>query len=424
MKRILLFLLLFPLFAYSQYRANFFSLNLTDNSSQIRKDDSFDQDTIIPLNIKTEVTGLSVSGTCVLNNEDDSYVRIILVDNYNYEYLVYENYPLLSDGLTTEFTNTALETVSLDSITPQYLKIHLQNASVRLASVNYTLASSERERGIKNSVTIQKEQAQYIVDRLNANLKRKNMTWRAGLTSMSEKTYSEKKDMFGGQVPKLYGVEYYAGGIFVVPGSIRSSAGMEVNRTNQFVGEWDWRTRHGKYWMTSVRDQLNCGSCWAHAALGALEAYINLYYNRLLNYDLSEEELISCSNKGCGGGKEDDAYDYIKMSGIVKEDSFEYVGYEENCSTKCGDPEIYIEDYGNYTKTEEGIKQQLFRAPITVGLSLWEHSMVLAGYKTINVGDVVYDGNLWQTDSIVIDAVSHADLIGETAWLVKNSWGK
>lgn len=426
MKRIIMPLLLFPLLAYSQYRADCFSLDLVENASQIKTEDSFDRDTIITLNTRTPVAGLSVSGTCVLNNDNDSYVRVILVDEYNYEFLVYENYPLLSDGLITEFTNTALETVSLEGVTPKYLKIDMQNASLRLASVNYTVAPSERDGGIKNSVMIQKEQAQYIVDRLNANLKNKNMTWRAGLTSMSEKTYSEKKDMFGGSLPELYGLEHYCGGIFVVPSSLNSSTGMEVNRSNQFVSEWDWRDRHGKNWMTSVKKQGNCGSCWAHAALGALEAYINLYYNRLLDYDLSEEELISCSNYGCGGAFEQNAYDYIKVSGVVDEDCFLYAAEEESCSLKCAVPQekIYIEDYGTYTKTEASIKQQLFRAPITVGLGTWQHSMVMAGYKTIKAGDVVYDGNSWSFDSIVIDSVLHANLIDKTAWLLKNSKGK
>ena len=119
MKSIILPLLLFPLFAYPQYRADCFSLDLMGNASQIKTEDTFDRDTILPINIRSAVSGLSVSGTCVLNNDDDSYVRVILVDEYNYEFLVYENYPLLSDGLTTEFTNTALETVSLSGITPQ-----------------------------------------------------------------------------------------------------------------------------------------------------------------------------------------------------------------------------------------------------------------------------------------------------------------
>ena len=64
---------------------------------------------------------------------------------------------------------------------------------------------------------IQREQTQYLVNRLNSNLERNNKTWRAGITSVSEKCYEEKKAMFGGKVPELYGFEHYVGGIFVIP---------------------------------------------------------------------------------------------------------------------------------------------------------------------------------------------------------------
>lgn len=429
MKRIIMPLLLFPLLAYSQYRADCFSLDFAENALQIKTEDIFERDTILPLNIRSVVTGLSVSGTCVLNNDDDSYVRVILVDEYNYEFLVYENYPLLSDGLTTEFTNTAMETVSLGGITPQYLRIDLQNATVRLASVNYTITSSEREEGIKNPVTIQKEQALYIVDRLNANLKKKNMTWRAGLTSMSEKTYSEKKDMFGGKVPELYGVEYYAGGIFVVPGSLNSSSAIEANRSNQFVSEWDWRNRHGRNWMTSVKNQGNCSSCWAFSAIGALEAYINLYYNRMLDCNLAEQELMNCiSGYGCNhGGNTGVALNYVENNGIVDEECFNYIAADKNCSEKCNYPEekIYLENhyYINNSLGENYIKQKLFKSPITMGIEPWWHALVLIGFKTVEVGDHIFIKTSSQSTWVTINSTDHANLIGRTAWLLKNSYG-
>lgn len=429
MKRIIMPLLLFPLLAYSQYRADCFSLDFAENALQIKTEDVFERDTILPLNIRSVVTGLSVSGTCVLNNDDDSYVRVILVDEYNYEFLVYENYPLLSDGLTTEFTNTAMETVSLGGITPQYLRIDLQNATVRLASVNYTITSSEREEGIKNPVTIQKEQALYIVDRLNANLKKKNMTWRAGLTSMSEKTYSEKKDMFGGNVPELYGLEYYVGGIFVVPGSQNSSAEMEYNQSNLFVGEWDWRNRHGKNWMTSVKDQGNCFSCWAFSAVGALEAYVNLYYNRMLDCNLAEQELMNCiSGYGCNhGGNTGVAFNYVENNGIVNEECFNYIAADKNCSVKCEYPEekIYLENhyYINNSLGEDYIKQKLFKSPIVMGIEPWWHALVLVGFKTVEVGDHIFIKTSSQSIWVTINSTDHANLIGRTAWLLKNSHG-
>ena len=340
MKRIIFALLLLPQLAYSQYRADCFRLDLSDDVSQVKIGNTFERDTTLSIGERTTISGLSISGTAVLNNDNDSYIRVTLVDNYNYEFLVYENYPTLSDNLTTKFSNIALETVLLDDITPQCLKICMLNASLELDTISYLNASSNNRQNSNNPVAIQKAQTQYIVDKLNTNLERRNMTWRAGVTSMSEKTYAEKKNMFGGNVPKLYGFEHYVGGIFVVPGEYLNSSQRSVS-SSSYVSEWDWRNRHGKNWMTSVKDQGSCGSCGAFSALGALEAYINLYYNQILNYDLSEEELISCINSfDCQnhGMNQGTALTYVQNNGIVTESCFRYVGYEKNCNEKCQNP--------------------------------------------------------------------------------------
>lgn len=435
MKRLIFALLLLPQFAYAQYRAGFFSLDMSDDIVQRKMEKTFSQDTTLFFNERPIISGLSISGTAVLNNDNDSFVRVTLVDEYNYEFLVYENYPALSDNLTVTFNNIALETVLLDDIVPQYLKVTLLNASLKLESVNYSTSLGIKNQNVKNPAAIQKAQAQYIVDKLNANLERRNMTWRAGMTSISEMTFSEKKDMFGGTVPKLYGFEHYAGGIFVMPGEYLNSP--SPKSSNGYVEKWDWRDRHGKNWMTPVKNQnrhdeydneIICGSCWAHAAVGVLEAYINLYYNQILTRDLSEEELISCTQWGCNGGFEQFAFNYIKESGIVNEACFPYMAVEEDCNSKCTNPSerIFIEDYGYYTTIEDSMKCQLFRAPITIGIDTWHHSMALIGYKKIAVGDVIYDGNSNQSGT-TINLSSHGYLIGRTAWLVKNSitsrWG-
>jgi hypothetical protein len=427
MKHIIyIILLLLPQLAYSQYRADIFNLDTSKGISQTNIGKIFYQDTTLILDRLSKISGLSISGTAVLDNNNDSYIRVILVDEYNYEYLVYETYPALSDGLETNFTNIALETILLDDITPQYMKISMLNASLGLETVNYSKVSSKKRKD--NPSEIQNKQVQYIVNKLNTNLMNRNMTWRAGMTSMSKKTFSEKKEMFGGSVPELYGFEHYVGGIFVVPDEEIGPI-TRFEYPNPYVNEWDWRNRHGKNWMTPVRNQGACGSCWAHAALGVLEAYINLYYNLLLNYNLSEEELISCTSYGCDGGFEQYAYDYIKTFGVVKEECFPYIAVEQNCNAKCSNPleRIFIDDYGYYITTEDGIKQQLFKAPITIGLGTWHHSMTLVGFKTIEEGDIIYFGDTGAESSmytsVVINHFLHADLIGKTAWLVKNSWG-
>jgi C1A family cysteine protease len=411
---------------FAQYEADIFNLRLYDNSPKLIVENEIYMDTTLQLNNRLRIFGLSISGTTCFNNNEDSYVRITLLDQYDYEYLVYENYPILADELTTKFSNVALETVFLADIVPQSLKITLYKASIKLDCVNYSISSMKTVSRTKTSAKIQQEQKKYIIDKLNSNLEKCNKTWRAGVTALSEKSFAEKKEMFGGNLPELFGFEYYKGGIFVWPDSQKSKNSLSLdNISSPYVNEWDWRNRHGKNWITSVKFQGLCGSCWAHAAVGVLEAYINLYYNMLLNYDLSEEEIISCSNFGCGGGFEQFAFDYIAQSGIVDENCFQYTATEKDCSMKCSNPSerIFIDNYGYYETSESEMKRQLFRAPITIGLSMWRHSIVLAGFKTIRAGDVIYNANTTSYDSIVIDSVLHASLIGRTAWLIKNSWG-
>ena len=437
MKRLLFVLLFLPQFAFAQYKASCFSLETVTDVKQMTVRQTISKDTEIPFGVRTPISGLSVSGGVVFDDEDDSYVRILMVDDYNYEHLVYENYPLLADNMSVDFENIAMETRRLNDITLKSVKVEIKNATLELKALNYVSLPVIETGTYKNEVELHKEQSQYIVDRLNENLAKHDMTWRAGITSVAEKTFEEKKAMFGGKLPQLYGFEYYAGGIFIMPGALKSKdrAGTR-SMTTSYVSEWDWRNRHGKNWMTCVKNQGNCGSCWAHASLAALEAYINLYYNRLLNYSLSVEELISCIETGidpltvgCEGGHEMWAYKYIKDYGVVDSICFPYTAVNQPCSLKCQNPveRVYIENYvkyGIHDQITEGIvKKRLFKSPIPLSISNWGHSIALAGYKTIQSGDVVFSENSSSNHMITISPTSHQDLIGNTAWLIKNSWG-
>ena len=429
MKRILFALLLLPQLAYSQYRSDIFRPERSGEPSRYTIETILREDTTLTLDNRSEITALSISGICVLNHGGDSYVRVTLMDDHNYEYLVYENYPLLSDELTTRFTDTAIETVILDGITPKCLKVTMKDASLELESVNCYRGSSSNRLSPKSPEEIQEEQSQYIVDRLNTNLRMRNMTWRAGMTSMAEKTYEEKKLMFGGDLPQLHGFDYYAGGIFVMPGALESTGNANARSatTNTYVSNWDWRTRHGKNWMTDAKAQGFCPSCWAFAAVGAVESYVNLYYNRLIHPNLSEQELIACLNRGCKGGFVSSALNYIKNHGIVNEQCFRYnIADSLNCGGKCNNPDtlVFINNYRYITLNKDSIKKALYKNPLVIDIRPWLHSVVLTGYKKIEVGDVIHFGNQSDIDScITVDSVLLQNLIGQTAWLLKNNKG-
>jgi cathepsin L len=98
----------------------------------------------------------------------------------------------------------------------------------------------------------------------------------------------------------------------------------------------DWTTKGA---VTPIKNQGQCGSCWAFSTTGSLETAYFLKNNELKSF--SEQQLVDCSktygNMGCNGGLMDYAFQYVAKSGITTEDKYAYKGRDGSCQSATSD---------------------------------------------------------------------------------------
>lgn len=398
-------------------------------------------------NEANNISGIFASGSIKFTSPNGN-VRILVADQYGYEKLIYESFPILAfkegkdrfelmgfeTGKIKDFVPEKVHILISDA-TVEHLKITVSGISTPQKALSASLQARTRSVPLPPNLIDEDSRIEFFIYRLNMELEASGTLWRAGDTPFGRLSYEEKKAMYGGVVPNFKGAEYYIGGIIDVDvPSVRY-------QKSSYVPDFDWRTRHSATvkgspyfqneitgWITPVKDQKNCGSCWAFSAIGAMEAVAKLHKNTTYNFDLSEQELVSCSNAGsCDGGWATSALDYISSKGIQDEMSFPYKAQDRPCSEK-GNPlytiknagkELFTPVKGNEFASIEKLKSMLLKSPLAGRIISWSHAMTLVGYKTIKAGDVVYEHYTRR-----IEVKPGDPHIGQTVWIFKNSWGE
>ena len=199
-----------------------------------------------------------------------------------------------------------------------------------------------------------------------------------------------------------------------------------VKVTNAAPASWDWRE---KGYVSPVKNQGSCGSCWAFATVANLEG---LYYKKKgVMKTFSEQMLVDCDtyDSACNGGLMEYAFEWLaENGGIMLDGDYSYRGTKGTCrsdATKYVDMKITgYTKLGSSSSTwspvdEDEIKEFLYETgPLAVALNA-------NPLQTYSSGILDKTSSQCPTSGInhAVTMVGYGTSSGTDYWIVKNSWG-
>jgi C1A family cysteine protease len=185
----------------------------------------------------------------------------------------------------------------------------------------------------------------------------------------------------------------------------------------------DWRNNLGN-WVSPVRDQGQCGSCWAFAAVGAMEArYAISQTSPGAFLDLSEQHVVSCdsSNYGCSGGNARQVASYARSYGVPDEACFPYAAADLNCSESCVDwPQraVHTVEYERVAQSVVALQTALQNGPLQVSFDVYGDFYAYGS----GVYEHAYGSKVGGHAVLLVGYVETPGQYGGGYFIVKNSW--
>jgi cathepsin L len=173
----------------------------------------------------------------------------------------------------------------------------------------------------------------------------------------------------------------------------------------------DWTTKGA---VTPVKNQGQCGSCWAFSTTGGLEGAWQIASGNLQS--LSEQQFVDCDkvDSGCNGGLMDNGFNFAKGTAVATEDSYPYTAKDGSCKSSftTAIPQGGVTGYTDVEKSASGLQSALNNAPVSVAIQADQ-----AAFQQYT-GGVITSGCGSQLDHGVLAVGYDGNTIK-----VKNSWG-
>ncbi len=224
----------------------------------------------------------------------------------------------------------------------------------------------------------------------------------------------------------------WANGMFPL-GAKYADRDMHVSTNTHLPSSIDWRTNNV---VNPVKNQAQCGSCWAFSAIGSLESQYALKNKKLISF--SEQDLVDCVQNvdgccyGCGGGLMDAAFTYMVQSQNGNDDLesvYKYTGMDGTCQFKNDGP-----GYGGIighkdivAGSDADLKDALVHVgPISIGVDANYDWQVYSG-GVYTPGEDGCSSDPSQMDhGVVLVGYGHDSFNGvkKNYWIIRNSWDK